>query len=200
MPRSRPTAGGLICSCSTCRFAMSRSLRRLEQQRRDAVEDADRDVLVDRLLVEQHGAAALGHQRDAGAPRRRRAGESPRPAGDRERAAIRLQLAEQDARQLELAAAHEAVDAEHLAGARLERDVLQAARQRELRRPSAPPAFARRAAARIVAVAVLERLAAVADHGLDQCALAGGGGRGLRDFPAVAEHGRRCRTRAGCPR
>ena len=49
----------------------------------------------------------------------------------RERAAVGLQLAEQDARQLLLTAAHETVDAEHFAGTRLERDVLQAAGQRE---------------------------------------------------------------------
>ena len=104
--------------------------RRLEQQRGNAVEDADRDVLVDRLLVEQHGAAALGHEGDAGAPRRRRAGEGFRLAADGERAAVGLELAEQDARQLELAAAHEAVNAEHFAGADLERDVLQAAGER----------------------------------------------------------------------
>ena len=48
-------------------------------------------------------------------------------AVDRERAAVGLELAEQDPRQLELPASHEAVDAEHLAGARLERDVAQAA-------------------------------------------------------------------------
>src|SRR4029078_11321794 len=97
-------------------------LRRLEQQRRDAVENADRDVLVDRLLMKQHSAPAPRPQRHAGAPRRRRAGEGFWLALDGERAAVRLQLAEQDARQLLLAAAHETLHAEHHTGAPLPAD------------------------------------------------------------------------------
>ena len=54
-----------------------------------------------------------------------------RLAVDRQRAARRPELAEQRARQLELAAAHEAVDAEHLAGADLERDVAIGAAERQ---------------------------------------------------------------------
>ena len=54
-----------------------------------------------------------------------------RLAVDLKRAAVGPELAEQDPRQFELPAAHETVDAEHFAGARLERDVLQAAGERE---------------------------------------------------------------------
>jgi hypothetical protein len=41
----------------------------------------------------------------------------------------------------------------------------------------------------VIGVAVLQRLAAAADHGLDQRALGGVGGCGLGDLAPVAEHG-----------
>ena len=106
--------------------------RRLEPQRGNAIEDADRDVLVDRLLMKQHGAPAFRNEGDPGASRSRRAAEVSLVATHDKRAAVGLDLAEQNPRQLQLPASHEAVDAEHFAGARLERDVLQAAGQREL--------------------------------------------------------------------
>ena len=73
-------------------------------------------------------------------------------AGQHERAAVGPELAEQRAGQLELPAAHEAVDAEHLAGAHVERDVAKAAAERRARLPPAPPAVAPAAAARCRAV------------------------------------------------
>src|SRR5215216_1076289 len=103
---------------------------RLEQQGRNAIEDTDRDVLVDRLLQEQHVASAFGNEGDPGTPGVRRAAEGLMLACDRERAEVGLYLAEQDPRQFELPASHETVDAEHLAGAGLERDLAQAAGQR----------------------------------------------------------------------
>src|SRR5438874_1804073 len=54
----------------------------LQQQARNAIEDADRDVLVDRLLVEEHVAAALGNEGDASSPGLGRAGEGRVAAGD----------------------------------------------------------------------------------------------------------------------
>src|SRR5439155_1033787 len=83
----------------------------------DAIGDADRDVLVNRLLVEQHVAPALGNEGDPGAAGAGRAAEGFLFSGDRQRALIGLYFAKQDPRQLELAASHKAVDAEHLAGA-----------------------------------------------------------------------------------
>ena len=64
----RPDAAG----CSMWPSAISRSAAGFSQQLRDALEDADRDVLVDRLVVEQHGAPALRHEGDAGRARRSR--------------------------------------------------------------------------------------------------------------------------------
>ena len=52
-------------------------------------------------------------------------------AVDLQHAAIGAQPAKQRAREFELAAAHEAVDAEHFAGPRLERDVAIGGRERQ---------------------------------------------------------------------
>ena len=52
-------------------------------------------------------------------------------AADHEPAAIRADLAEQRPRELDLAAAHEAVDAEDLAGPDVHRDVLEGAAEAE---------------------------------------------------------------------
>ena len=123
MPSSSSTRGGPDLQLLDLPRGDRAFARRLEQQLRDAIEDADRDVLVDRLLQEQHVAAAFGHEGDPGAPRIGRAAERLPVAGYFKRALVGPQLAEQDPRQFELSAAHEAVDAEHFAGAGLERDV-----------------------------------------------------------------------------
>ena len=156
--RRRPSAAGSTAPRHG-RAAIARSTAGLQPQPRDAAEHADRHVLVDRLVVEQH--------RRAGSPARRRCRraraaavlrEPHRPAVDRQACRARgLQLAEQRARQLDLAAAHEAVDAQHLAGAHVERDVgegaagaeparrqhdrrVRLAVERDARRCSSPPA------------------------------------------------------------
>src|SRR5258708_31539328 len=68
--------------------------RRLEKQVRNAIENADRHVLVDRLLVEEHGAAALGNEGDTGLPRVGGAAEGPFAAGHAKRAAVGAEFAE----------------------------------------------------------------------------------------------------------
>src|SRR6185437_9817590 len=103
----------------------------LEEQRGYPVEDADRDVLVHRFLMEQHGAAALGDEGDAGAPGVGGAAEALAFAADRQRALIGPQLAKENPRQFRLPASHEAVNAEHLAGPRVKRHVAEAAGERQ---------------------------------------------------------------------
>ena len=125
-PDSEPSSmfglGGLICR-SLARVAGDRAFRvGLEQQAVDAVEDGDRDVLVDRLRAEQHHAAVLRQIGDAGAPRRRGRPEATVLPSSSEAAMLERQFAEQRARQFDLAAAHEAVDAGDFAGAQLERE------------------------------------------------------------------------------
>ena len=105
-----------------------------------------------------------------------------------QRAAVGLDLAEQDACEFQLTASHEAVDAEHFAGARLERDVLQAAGQRQPVGLQHRRTIGRWRQRDIVRIGLLQRLAALADHRFDQGGLAGRGGCGLGDLPAVAEH------------
>src|ERR1700730_3917717 len=134
--------------------------RRLEKQLRNAAQDADRDVLVDRFLVEQHGAAALGNEGDAGAPRLGRAAEGFLVAGYDQHTVVRPELAEQDPCQLELPAPHETVDAEHFAGAHLERDLLEAAGEREAAGLQHHRPVAARRQRDIVGVALFELLAA----------------------------------------
>ena len=59
-----------------------------QQQAADALEHADRHVLVDRLGGEQHRAPALRHQRDAGAPGLGGAARPQDPAADRHGARV----------------------------------------------------------------------------------------------------------------
>ena len=92
MPRSSSTAGGLICNCSTCRRRSPALAAGLRNSDGNAVEDADRDILVDRLLMEQHGAATLGDEGDAGPPRRGGAAEGLPVAADRQRPRSGLSL------------------------------------------------------------------------------------------------------------
>ncbi len=114
-------------------------------------------------------------------------------AADDNRAVVGRELAEQDPRQFELPAAHEAVNAENLAGVHLERDVLQAAGKREPVGLQHHRPIARRRQRDIVGVAFFQRLAALADHRFDQGALAGRGRCRFRDLPAVAEDRHRVR-------
>ena len=114
-------------------------------------------------------------------------------AGHDERAAVGPELAEQDPCQLELPASHEAVDAEDFAGAHLERDVLEAAGEREPACLQHHRPIARRRQRDIVGVGLLEGLAALADHRFDQGSLAGRGRLRLGDLPAVAEDRHRVR-------
>src|SRR3546814_3213984 len=108
------------------------SLRlRLQEPARDAVEDADGDVLVDRLVMEQHRPSAFRHEGDAGAAGGGGAPQPDVPAVDGDAAPVRPQLAEQRAGELDLAAAHEAVDAQHLARPDLQRHVAVAAPDRK---------------------------------------------------------------------
>ena len=60
------TEAGRMRRRSTWPCAIRRSSAGLQQQAADALQDADRDVLVDRLVGEQHRAPALGHEGDAG--------------------------------------------------------------------------------------------------------------------------------------
>jgi hypothetical protein len=123
--------------------------------------------------MEQHRAPALGHQRHAGSPCIGGAAEFSDTAVHGERSGIGLQLAEQDAGQLLLSASHESIHAQNFAGARLQGDVPQAAAQRELIDLQYDGAVARVREHEVVRIAVLERLAALADHRFDQRALAG---------------------------
>src|SRR5579885_176322 len=93
-----------------------------EEESPEPVQHADGDVLVDRLMGEQHAAPALRHIGDAGAPGGGGVGEAHGPAPDAEAPALGPELPEQRARELELPAAHEAVDAQHLPGAQREPD------------------------------------------------------------------------------
>ena len=80
---------------------------------------SDRNVAIDRLSAKQHRAAAFRARSQSRpvCPPVAGVGEAHHLAIDDERAGIGLQLAKQCAREFDLAAAHEAVDAEHLAGA-----------------------------------------------------------------------------------
>jgi len=129
-------------------------------------------------------------------PARRAAAVLPKflrsPAHDK-CAAVGLDLAEQNPRQLQLSASHEAVDAEHFAGARLERDVLQAAGERQLVGLQDRRTIARWRQRDVVRIGLLQRLVALADHRFDQGGLAGRGGfrlgylRPLRNTVTVSE-------------
>ena len=116
-------------------------------------------------------------------------GEAHRLAADGERAAVGPQAAEQRARQLELAAAHEAVDAEDLAAARREAYVAVGRRQGQAsgfehdrrRRPAGQLDLAE--------IALFQLLAAGADHSLDDPALVDRGRhRRARNLAAVAKN------------
>src|SRR5260221_6800415 len=167
--------------------------RRLEQQARQPAEDADRDVLIDRLVGEQHEPAAFRHEGDAGAPRRGGAAQQQRTTPDAQRAAIGAELAEEGARELELAASHEAVYAEHLALPHGQGDVAIGAPAAEPRgfehdrrlRPAVEQQFA--------GIAFLELVMAGADRALDDPAFIGPGGGNARPLPAGAQDGDRIR-------
>ena len=167
----------------------------LEQPSRQAFEDCDRDVLVDRLVAEQHGTAAfrdIGDARGLGGGRVRQRLEL---AVDFERAAVGAKLPEQGARELQLPAAHEAVDAQHLAGAGLKGHVAIGG---EKRQGGGAKGDRRLGAARepdLAEIAFLQLLAARADHALDDPALVDGRSDvGRRDLAAVAKDGDRVRN------
>src|SRR5262249_27274275 len=145
--------------------------RRSQEHRGNAIENADRDVLVDRLLVKQHRATAFRHVGNAGPARACGAAKADPSAIHCNLAPIGLQLAEQNTREIELAAAHEAVDAEHFARARLERDIAQAASERKMIDPEGSWLLAARRQIDIVRIAVLELAAAPADHRVDESGL-----------------------------
>jgi hypothetical protein len=98
---------------------------RLHQQAVDAAEDGDGDVLVDRLLAEQHHAPVFRHEGNARGTRRGRGTEAHGLAAKLQLAAPQRHLAEQRARQFDLARAHEAIDPGDLAGAQFDREVPQ---------------------------------------------------------------------------
>ena len=81
--------------------------------------------------MKKHGAATLGNEGDPGASCIGRAAERLSVAGYGQHAAVGPKLAEEDPRQFELPAAHEAVNAEHFAGAHIERDVVKGAGERQ---------------------------------------------------------------------
>ena len=138
--------------------------------------------------MEEHVAAALGNEGDASSPGLGRAGEGRLAAGDDKPTVIGPELAEENARQLELPAPHKAVDAEDFAGAHLERDVLEAAGERKSACLQHHRPIAQWRQRDVLRIALFERLAALADHGLDQGSLAGVGRLRLGDLPAVAEN------------
>ena len=122
-PSRASTFAGRTPRRCVCTPAMRPLGRRASSSQRETIfEKGDRDVAIDRLLAKQHRAAAFRRhsRRRRACPRvvlarrdhaRRPASAAP-PVGP--------QLAEQRAREFDLAAAHEAVDAEHFAGARRE--------------------------------------------------------------------------------
>ena len=111
--------------CASAIFSLDRGF---SQQAVNAVEDGDRDVLVDRLLPEQHHAPVLRHEGDA------RARAPPRLTGSRTGLPSSFRLPRRSgslpnrARASSICPrAHEAVDAGDLAGPQVDREIAQAA-------------------------------------------------------------------------
>ncbi len=123
----RSTSGGRIRERRHLPAAMSRSRAGRSHRRRDAVEDRDRDVLVDRRVARTacarrlSGTKAMPAAWPAAVLRQPRQRRPPTVISPRSRAACRT-----GARQLELARAQEAVDAQHLARPHVERHVPEA--------------------------------------------------------------------------
>jgi hypothetical protein len=161
----------------------------LEQKARQPPQHRDRDILVDRLFAEQHGAPAFGDIGDAGFAGGAGVGEIGRLAAYGERAAFGPQLAEQGAGEFELAAAHEAIDAEHLAAARGEGHVAIGGAERQAAGFEHDRRGRLARQADLAEIALFELLAPGADHPLDDPALVDlGGHRRGRDFAAIAEN------------
>src|SRR5207237_5317435 len=127
-------------------------------------------------------AAILGHERDPPADRVDRRSDRHRRAVDEDRAGLRGLEAEDGLGDLAPAGADQARDAEDLAAANGEADVLEAAAQRE-----ALDAQDRRGAGRARLRIQLAYVAA--DHRADDCVRIPLGNRTGRDELAVAEYG-----------
>ena len=166
------TRGGLICRRSTCSRAMRRSAdgfsQRLEMRSRMAIDmflkTGSRWNSMARRLSGTKATPAL---RAVAVLRMRIA----RPAILSEPLSG-FSLPEQGAREGKLAAAHETVDAEHLAGMDLERDLAIGAPEGDPSASSTQGASLGPARRMCPGVALLEALVAGADHRLDEARLA----------------------------
>src|SRR5262249_36826856 len=144
-----------------------------------------------RLLGEEHAAAAFRNEGYSCAPGICRVAQADIAPFDGELAALGLDLAEEGAGQFDLAAAHEAIDADHFTGPDANGHVAIGTAVGEMfgRQSDGTLAFGREFD--LCRVTLLELLMPLADHALNDPALVDAR-RGLAGDPfAVAQHGHR---------